>query len=160
MIRSVVPDDVPALHALICELAEFEKLRHALTATEDDLRQALFGERPCAEAILAEVAGDGPEKQAVGYAIFFQNYSTFVGKPGLYLEDVYVRPEARGSGVGRALFLDVVRRAHQRGCGRMEWIALDWNERAIRFYEGLGARQMSDWRLFRLDAEGLSALSG
>jgi GNAT superfamily N-acetyltransferase len=159
MIRSATPADVPTLHALICELADFEKLRHALTATEADLQRALFGERPCAEAILAEIAGAGSEKSAVGYALFFQNYSTFVGMPGLYLEDLYVRPAARGSGVGRALFLDVARRAHERGCGRMEWTALDWNERAIRFYEGLGARQMSDWRLFRLDQQGLAALT-
>ena len=160
MIRDATPDDVPALHALICELADFEKLRHAVTATEDDLRRALFGERPSAEAILAEVDGAGSAKLAAGFALYFQNYSTFVGKPGLYLEDLYVRPSARGSGVGRALFVEVARRAAQRGCGRMEWAALEWTERAIRFYEGLGARQLSDWRLLRLDAEGLSALSG
>jgi len=154
MIRAATPDDVPTLHALVCELADFEKLRHAVTATVADLRQALFGERPCAEAILAEVDG-----QAVGFALYFQNYSTFVGKPGLYLEDLYVRPASRGSGVGRALFVEVARRAHERGCGRMEWAALDWNERAIRFYEGLGARQMGDWRLFRLDVAGLADLT-
>jgi GNAT superfamily N-acetyltransferase len=161
MIRSVMPEDVPTLQALICDLAEFEKLRHTVTATEADLHRALFGERPVAEAILAEaeVAGVGSENQAVGFALFFQNYSTFVGKPGLYLEDLYVRPAARGSGVGRALFIEVARRAAERGCGRMEWAALDWNEKAIRFYEGLGARQMSDWRLFRLDAAGLAALT-
>jgi GNAT superfamily N-acetyltransferase len=159
MIRSATPDDVPTLHALICELAEFEKLRHAVTAGEADLRRALFGERPSAEAILAEVEGAGSEKHVAGFALYFQNYSTFVGKPGLYLEDLYVRPAARGSGVGRALFLEVARRASERGCGRMEWAALEWNERAIRFYEGLGARQMSDWRLFRLDQQGLAALT-
>jgi GNAT superfamily N-acetyltransferase len=157
-IRCAVVDDVPTLHALVRELADFEKLAHAVTATEADLRRALFGERPCAEAILAETAAAGSEKQAVGFALFFQNYSTFVGKPGLYLEDLYVRPAARGSGVGRALFVEVVRRARERGCGRMEWTALDWNRRAIRFYESMGARQMSDWRLFRLDEHGLAAV--
>jgi GNAT superfamily N-acetyltransferase len=162
MIRSAMPDDVPKLHDLICELAEFEKLRHAVTATQSDLRQALFGERPCAEAIVAEadaeIGGEIRPGQLFGYALYYRNYSTFVGRPGLYLEDVYVRPAARGTGVGRALFLEVARRAQQRGCGRMEWIALDWNERAIRFYEGMGARQMSDWRLFRLDPQGLADL--
>jgi GNAT superfamily N-acetyltransferase len=153
-VRSATPADIPTLHALICDLAEFEKLRHAVTAAEADLRSALFGDRPSAEAILAEQAGE-----AVGFALFFRNYSTFVGKPGLYLEDLYVRPVARGSGVGKALFIEVARRAAERGCGRMEWMALDWNERAIRFYESMGARQMSDWRLFRLDAAGLAALS-
>jgi GNAT superfamily N-acetyltransferase len=153
-IRSATLDDVSTLHALVCELAEFEKLRHAVTATESDLRHALVGEHPCAEAILAHLAGE-----PVGFALYFQNYSTFVGKPGLYLEDLYVRPSARGSGVGRALFIEVARRAAQRRCGRMEWAALDWNERAIRFYQGLGARQMADWRLFRLDETGLAALA-
>jgi len=159
-IRSAAPADISTLHALVCELAEFEKLRHAVTATDADLRRALFGERPCAEAILAESESSSSTPEAVGFALFFPNYSTFVGKPGLYLEDLYVRPAARGSGVGKALFLEVARRAAARGCGRMEWTALDWNDRAIRFYESLGARRMSDWRLFRLDAAGLAALSG
>lgn len=149
-IRAAAPDDVPLVHALIGELAAYERLRHAVTATEDDLRRALFGERPSCEAVLALV-DDAP----VGFALFFHNYSTFVGRPGLYLEDVYVRPAARGAGVGTALLQHLAALAVERSCGRMEWAALDWNESAVRFYQGLGAERLDDWRLFRLAGEAL-----
>ena len=149
-IRPALPSDVPLVHSLICELAEYERLRHAVTATEDDLRRALFGQRPSCEAVIADVAGT-----PVGFALFFQNYSTFVGRPGLYLEDVYVRASARGGGVGTALLKHLVALAVERGCGRMEWAALDWNESAVRFYQGLNAERLDDWRLFRLTGEAL-----
>jgi GNAT superfamily N-acetyltransferase len=153
-ITAAVLDDVPLLHAMICELAEYERLRHAVTATADDLQRALFGPHPCCEAIVAR-RGDG----AVGFALFFTNYSTFVGRPGLYLEDLYVRPAARGAGVGTLLFRHLARLAVERGCGRMEWAALNWNEPAIRFYTNLGAERLDDWRLFRLAGNALGRVA-
>lgn len=152
VVRPAAPEDVPLLHALICELAEYEKLRDTVTATADDLARALFGERPACEAIVGLV-----DAAPVGFALFFRNYSTFVGRPGLYLEDLYVRPAARGCGLGKALFAHLARTAVERGCGRMEWTALGWNASAIEFYERLGARAMDDWRLFRLAGEALRA---
>lgn len=153
-IRAATVADVPQLHDLICELAEYEKLRDSVTATHEHLRDALFGPRPCAEAVLAEV-----EEQAVGFAVFMPNYSTFLGSRGLYLEDLYVKPQIRGRGIGRALLSFVARSAINRGCGKMEWAALDWNETAIRFYENLGARRMSEWRLFRLMGDALTRVA-
>ena len=144
-IRSAAPTDVPMLYELICELAEYEKLRHAVCATADDLRAALFGPRPYCEAIVAALDGSD-----VGFALFFRNFSTFAGRPGLYLEDLYVRPIARGHGVGTRLMQHLIQLAKDRNCARMEWAALDWNAPAIGFYEGLGAKQLNDWRLFRL----------
>lgn len=144
-IRPAAPADVPTIYGFVCELADYERLRHKVTSTEADFHQALFGTKPSCEAVVAAL--DGVD---VGFALFFHNFSTFVGRPGLYLEDLYVSPTARGRGVGKALLLHLVDLARERGCGRMEWAALEWNEPAIRFYEGLGAEQLHDWRLFRL----------
>jgi GNAT superfamily N-acetyltransferase len=138
---------------MIRELAEFERLLDAVTATEPDLHEALFGSAPAAEALVAE-GPDGP----AGFALFFTTYSTFVGRPGIYVEDLYVRPSARGQGHGRRLMRQVVRLARERGCGRVEWAALVWNEPAIRFYRSLGARAMEEWRLFRLGRQGIERL--
>jgi GNAT superfamily N-acetyltransferase len=149
-VRPAVIDDVALLHKLICELADYERLRHTVAATEDDLRAALFGPKPCCEALIGSVDGD-----ELGFALYFQNYSTFVGRPGLYLEDLYVRPAARGIGLGKALLQRIAAIAVERRCGRVEWTALDWNAPAINFYEKLGAKQMTDWRLFRLSGEEL-----
>jgi GNAT superfamily N-acetyltransferase len=150
VVRPASKEDVPLVFELICELADYERLRHAVRATIDDVREALFGSRPCCEAVVAAV--DGAD---VAFALFFHNFSTFAGRPGLYLEDVYVRPAARGRGVGRALLAHLAGLAVERNCARMEWAALDWNEPAIRFYEGLGAEKLDDWRLFRLSGEAL-----
>lgn len=154
LIRAATVDDVPQLHELICELAEYEKLRDSVIATHDSLRDALFGPRPCAEAVLAELDG-----QSVGFAVFMPNYSTFLGARGIYLEDLYVKPQVRSRGVGRALLSFVARTALDRGCSKMEWAALDWNEPAIRFYENLGARRMAEWRLFRLMGDALARVA-
>jgi GNAT superfamily N-acetyltransferase len=154
-IRAARVDDVPVLLRLIVELAEYERLANQVTATEPLLREAIFGPKPAAEAVLAIRDGE-----AVGFALFFSNFSTFLGKPGMYLEDLYVRPEARKQGVGRALFLHVARLAHQRGCGRFEWTALDWNEPARSFYRKHGAQSLDDWTIFRLTADELARLVG
>ncbi len=146
--------DVPLILAYIRELAEFERLLPEVVATEDRLRQTLFGPRPAAEALLAELDGE-----PAGWALFFATYSTFLAQPGLYLEDLYVRPHFRGKGVGRALLVQIAALAHERGCGRLEWSVLDWNEKAIRFYQGLGARPMDEWTVYRLTGEGLDKLA-
>lgn len=151
-IRAAEVGDVPLIHSLIAELAEYEKLAHAMVATTDDLAATLFGPTPSAEVLIGEIEG-----AAVGFALFFQNYSTFLGKPGLYLEDLFVRPSARGRGVGKALFLSVAKRAVERGCGRMEWSVLDWNHPAIDFYRAQGAIPMDEWTTFRLHGESLAA---
>jgi len=153
-LRPAAPTDVPLLHNLICELADYERLRHAVRAEERDLHEALFGPRPCCEAIVAAL--DGID---VGFALFFHSYSTFAGRRGLYLEDVYVRPTARGRGVGSALLAHLAGLAAGRGCARMEWAALEWNAPAIQFYEGLGAERLDDWRLFRLSGHALAQTS-
>jgi len=153
-IRPATPDDVPDIHRMIRRLAEFEHLLDTVTATEADLRAALFGPQPVAEALVAEADG-----AAVGFALFFTTYSTFVGRPGLYVEDVYVEPAHRGRGIGRGLLMEVIRLARRRRCGRVEWAALDWNARAICLYERMGARAMDEWRLFRLSAEALARLA-
>jgi GNAT superfamily N-acetyltransferase len=158
-VRPAGPDDVALIHTLICELADYEKLRHTVAATEDDLRTALFGPRPYCEALVGSVAGEDGNQLDLGFALYFQNYSTFVGRPGLYLEDLYVRPAARGLGLGKALLQRLATIAVERRCGRVEWTALDWNEPAIKFYEGLGAKQMSEWRLFRLSGDELKSFS-
>jgi GNAT superfamily N-acetyltransferase len=148
-LRAAEPRDLSAIVALIGELAEFEKLTHLLEVTPDKLRPHLFGhkpgERPVAECVVGEVDGE-----VVAFALFFTNFSTFLAKPGLYLEDLYVRPAQRGTGLGKALLEHLGRLAAERGCGRFEWSVLDWNERAIRFYEGLGATVMPDWRICRI----------
>ncbi|MFS8638924.1 MAG: GNAT family N-acetyltransferase [Gemmatimonadota bacterium] len=153
-IRPAVEDDVPLVLTFIRELAEYERLRHEAVATEELIRQALFGPRRYAEVIFAELDG-----QPVGFALFFHNFSTFVGRPGLYLEDLYVRPEFRGRGIGRRLLVHLAAIAKERGCGRMEWSVLDWNEPAIRFYRSLGARPMDEWTVFRLTEPEIAALA-
>ena len=146
--------DVPLILQLITELAAYEKLAHHVVATEAALRQTLFGERPAAEVVIA-CAGEEP----IGFALWFYNYSTFLAKPGLYLEDLFVRPEWRGRGVGKALLTHLARIAIERGCGRMEWSVLDWNAPAIGFYASLGARAVDGWSVFRLDAAGIATLA-
>lgn len=151
MIRPATIDDVPTIFRLIRQLAEYERLSHEVVLEEAQLREHLFGSRPWAEVLLAEQSG-----RVVGFALFFHNYSTFAGKPGIYLEDLFVEPEHRGKGHGKALFQAVVRLAVERGCARMEWSVLDWNEPAIRFYHSLGARAMDDWTVYRLSDESLT----
>jgi len=149
------PDDVPTILSFIRKLADYEKLEHELHVSEELLREHLFGRRPCAEAILARVGSE-----AVGFALFFQTFSTFVGRPGVWLEDVFVLSEHRGKGIGRALLRRVAGIAVERSCGRLEWSVLDWNEPAIRFYRELGARPMDDWTTQRLTGESLARLAG
>ncbi len=152
-IRFAVPADVPAILGLIRELAEYERLLDQVVADEVALHRALFGERQYVEAFVALVEGD-----CVGFALFFHNFSTFLGKPGMYLEDLYVRPKFRGRGLGKALLTQVARIAVERDCGRMEWSVLDWNEPSIRFYESLGAKPLTDWTIFRLTGDALRGL--
>ena len=146
--------DVPVIRHLIRELAEYERLLPEAVVTEDDLRAGLFGPRPHAEVLIAEAAGE-----VAGFALFFHTFSTFVGKPGLYLEDVYVRPEHRRRGLGTAFFRRLARLAVERGCGRLEWSVLDWNEPALRFYRKIGAVPMSEWTVQRLAGDGLRRLA-
>lgn len=150
MVRTAQESDVAILLEMIRELAQYERLLDSVVATEESLRQSLFGDSPCAEAIVAEAG-----QAAVGFALYFTTFSTFVGKPGLWLEDLYVRPAFRGRGIGRALFQHVATVAMARDCGRLEWSVLDWNEPAIKFYRSLGAAPMSDWTTHRLDAAAL-----
>ncbi|HYY57976.1 MAG TPA: GNAT family N-acetyltransferase [Pyrinomonadaceae bacterium] len=131
--------DVPLILSFIKELAEYERLSHEVAATEDSLGESLFGERAMAEVRIAY-----EDERAVGFALFFHNFSTFMGRPGIYLEDLYVQPHARGRGIGRALLSHLAGLARERGCGRLEWAVLDWNEPAIRFYKGLGAAAMDE----------------
>lgn len=153
-LREATPADVPLLLELIRELAEYERLAGSVVADERGLHEALFGPRPSAEAILAE-AGEEP----AGFALYFHNFSTFAGRPGLYLEDLYVRERWRGRGIGRRLLLHLARTAARRGCGRMEWAVLDWNRPAIEFYRRLGAVPLSDWTLYRLGREQIETLA-
>lgn len=153
-IRSASVEDVPEILRLIRGLAEYEKLEHEVVATEERLRRSLFGERPAAEAVLGLLEG-----RAVGFAVFFHNYSTFRACPGLYLEDLFVEPAHRGSGYGKALLLHLARLAVQRGCERMEWSVLDWNAPAIGFYQSLGAKLLDDWRICRLTGDALKQAS-
>lgn len=154
VIRDAMPEDVSAILGFIRELAEYEKLSHEAVASEADIHTALFGERPVAEAILGI-----EDIEPVGFALYFYNFSTFVGKPGLYLEDLFVSPAYRGKGYGKALLVHLAQRAVVRGCGRFEWSVLDWNEPSIRFYESLGARAMSDWTVYRVDGDALTSLA-
>jgi GNAT superfamily N-acetyltransferase len=154
-IREATEHDVPLILSLIRELAEYERLSHEVLATEEVLRDALFGERRVAEVVLGYV-GDDP----ASFALFFHNFSTFLGKPGIYLEDLYVRPEFRGAGTGRALLAHLARLARERGCGRLEWSVLDWNEPAIGFYKGIGASPVSGWTVYRVTGEALEELAG
>jgi GNAT superfamily N-acetyltransferase len=154
-IRFARPADVPVIAELIRGLARFEKLEGEVTMTDDMLDKGLFGERPYAETLLAEQDGT-----PVGFALFYHNFSTFLARPGLYLEDLFVVPERRGHGVGRALLVELARVAVERGCGRLEWAVLDWNREAIRFYERIGARPNSEWTVYRLTAQALRSLAG
>ena len=151
-LEPVTPSDVAELLALIRELARFERLEHEVVATEPLLAEALFGESRNVEALIAR---EGAE--AVGFALWFHDFSTFVGRRGLYLEDLYVRPEYRGRGYGKAMLVHLARLAVARGCGRMEWAVLDWNVRAEGFYRSLGAEPKSEWTIFRLSGEALEA---
>ena len=149
-LRPATPADCAAIVGLIRELAAFEKLEHLCIITSETLQPALFGARPAAEAVVAEVGGE-----VVAFALFFTNFSTFLGQPGLYLEDLYVQPAHRGSGLGKALLQHLGALAVERGCGRFEWSVLDWNEDAIRFYEKMGATVMPDWRICRITGPAL-----
>ena len=153
-IRSATEDDVPLILSLIKELAEYERLSHEVVATEELLRDALFGERRVAEVVLGYL-GDYP----AGFTLFFHSFSTFLGKPGIYLEDLYVRPEFRGAGIGRALLIYIAKLARERGCGRLEWSVLDWNEPAIGFYKRVGASPVSGWTVYRVAGEALEELA-
>ncbi len=146
--------DVPLILGLIKGLAEYEKLTDEVRATEDDLRRSLFGPNPAAEVVVG-YAGDEP----VGFALFFNNYSTFLARPGLYLEDLFVLPAWRGHGYGRQLLAHLATLAVERGCGRLEWAVLDWNEPAIGFYKNLGAKPLYDWTVFRVTGDGLHQLA-
>jgi GNAT superfamily N-acetyltransferase len=153
-VRGVREDEIELVLAFIRELADYERLAHEVRATADDIRAALFGPRPYAEAVIGCVDGE-----ACGFALFFHNFSTFVGKPGLYLEDLYVRPAARGRGLGSYLLAWLARLALERGCGRFEWAVLDWNEPALKVYRSLGARAADDWTLHRVTGEALLQLA-
>jgi GNAT superfamily N-acetyltransferase len=153
-IRPATEDDVPTVLQFIRELAEYEKLSHEVTATEEQLRAELFGEARRAEILLPCANGI-----VVGFALFFHNFSTFLGKPGLYVEDLFIRPAFRGKGYARALMIQLARIARERGCGRFEWAVLDWNEPATEFYRSLGASSMSEWTIQRVTGSELEALA-
>ncbi len=149
-IRPATPADVPAIFSLIQALAEYEKLSHQVTGNADDLNAHLFGEKPFVEAIVADTS-----TQIVGFALFLPNYSTFLTKPGIYLEDLFVLPDYRGQGIGKALIVSVAKLAVDRGCGRFDWCVLDWNEPAIEFYKRMGATVLPDWRICRVSDDAL-----
>ena len=153
-IRNATPADIPQILSFIKELAHYEKLSHAVVATEELLNEHLFGKSPKAEVVLAYYGG-----QAVGFALFFHNFSTFVGRPGLYLEDLFVRESMRGKGIGKALLIHLAGIAVDRNCGRFEWAVLDWNAPAIEFYKSLGAAPIDDWTIFRVDGDALRKLA-
>jgi len=152
-IRPATPADLPLIAQLIRDLAEYEKLLHEVRFDEAVLGQKLFGARPYAEVVIGEIDG-APQ----GFALFFHNFSTFEGKPGIYLEDLFVRPDARGSGLGKALLSHLARLAMERDCARLEWSVLDWNSPAIGFYQKLGARLMDEWTVMRVDGPALQQL--
>jgi GNAT superfamily N-acetyltransferase len=151
-LRAAEPDDVPVILEFIRELAEYERLSHEVVADEARLGDALFGRRPAAEVVVAEVSGD-----AVGFALFFVTFSTFLGRPGLYLEDLYVKQAFRGRGIGKALLTHLARLAVERDYGRVEWAVLDWNSPAIEFYERMRAEALSEWTVYRLTGDALQA---
>jgi GNAT superfamily N-acetyltransferase len=153
-IRPAVERDVPLILSFIRQLAEYERLSHEAVMTVETLRESLFGARPYAEVLLG-YADDEP----VAFAVFFHNFSTFLGKPGLYLEDLFVKPEVRGNGYGRAMLVELAKIARERGCGRFEWAVLDWNEPSIGFYKRLGAVAMDDWTIFRVSGDALERLA-
>jgi GNAT superfamily N-acetyltransferase len=153
-IRSATEDDVALVLDFIQKLAEYEKLSHEVVATESTLRNYLFGPRPMAEVILAHWGG-----QPVGFALYFHNFSTFLARPGIYLEDLFVDPEHRGKGIGKALLVQLARIAAERDCGRLEWSVLDWNEPSIQFYRKLGAESKDAWTTYRLTGDALERLA-
>ena len=153
-IRPATPNDVPTVAFLIRALSQYEKLEHEVTMTEDRLRATMFGPRPYAEALLAEDDG-----KPVGFALFF-HYSTFLARPSLYLEDLYVPESHRGKGIGKSLLVQLAKIAVERNCGRLEWAVLDWNVDAIGFYEKLGAKPNSEWTVYRLTGDSLNSLAG
>jgi ribosomal protein S18 acetylase RimI-like enzyme len=157
-LRPARAEDIPVLLELIHGLAEFERLTHLFANTHERLHQALFGEHPAAEALLAW-GSRNEQRLAVGFALYFHNYSTFLGSKGLYLEDLFVRPEFRGRGCGKALLVELARIAVQRGCGRFEWAVLDWNMPAQKFYQALGASVLPDWRIVRTTGDALTKLA-
>ena len=153
-IRPATPADVGAILGMVRELAEYEKLLHECVATEEQFAQNLFGEKPVAEALLGELEGD-----PVAFALFFHNFSTFLGKPGLYLEDLYVKPAFRGRGFGKTFLRHLARIAVERGCGRFEWTVLNWNEPAIGAYDSIGAASLDEWTIRRLEGEAIRKLA-
>lgn len=154
MIRPATAADVPDIAALIRALADYEKLSHEVVLDEATLRDQLFGPRPFAEVLMAEADG-----RPVGFALFFHNYSTFLAKPGIYLEDVFVMPEYRGRGLGKGLLIALAKLAAERGCGRLEWAVLDWNEPSIQFYKSLGAVPKDEWVLYRMTDDAIRKLA-
>ena len=155
VLRMAGAADAELILEFVRELAEYERLSHAVTADAVTLREALFGSRPAAEVVIAEYEG-----APAGFALFFTNFSTFIGRPGIYLEDLFVRPAYRRKGIGRVLLAWLARLAGERGCGRLEWAVLDWNEPAIRFYRELGAVPMDEWTVFRVAGEAIGRLAG
>jgi len=155
IIRAAQTDDIGTIQAFILALADYERLAHEVKADRETLARYLFGERPMAEVLIAEAEG-----AAVGFALFFHNFSTFEGRPGLYLEDLFVLPEARGLGAGKALLSRLAALAIERDCARLEWSVLDWNEPSIAFYRALGARPMDEWTVQRVDGQALVRLAG
>jgi GNAT superfamily N-acetyltransferase len=153
-IRQARVEDVPVILELIRDLARYERAPDEVTATEEQLIDVLFGQRPAAEVLLAFES-----KSPVGFAVYFYNFSTWLGRPGLYLEDLFVKPEKRGKGYGRTLLVELAKIARDRGCGRMEWAVLDWNEPAIKFYRALGAQPMHEWTVFRLTRDEIASLA-
>jgi GNAT superfamily N-acetyltransferase len=158
-LRAAAPTDLHALVALIQELAAYERMEHMVLATPESLHPHLFGPHPVAEAVVAELELNG-EPRVVGFALFFASFSTFLGKPGLHLEDLYVQPAYRQLGLGRLLLEHLAGLAVERGCGRFEWTVLDWNESAIRFYERMGAKVLPDWRICRMTGDALVSFGG
>lgn len=154
-IRAAQREDMPLIASLIRELAEYEQLAHEVRFDEMVLERKLFGDRPYAEVVIGEIEG-----RPQGFALFFHNFSTFEGRPGIYLEDLYVRQEARGCGLGKALLSHLASLAVERDCARLEWAVLDWNEPSIGFYKSLGARLMDEWTVMRVDGEALKSLAG
>jgi GNAT superfamily N-acetyltransferase len=153
-IKRATADDVALIRRLIHELAEYERAPDDAVATEEGLREVLFGEEPAAHVLIAR-----ENNEPVGFAVYFFNFSTWLGRAGLYLEDLFVRPEHRGKGYGRALLVRLAQIANERGCGRMEWAVLDWNDPAIQFYRKLGAKPMDEWTVFRLTQDGIAELA-
>lgn len=160
MIRPALPSDVPEIHRLVCDLAEYERAREQVEATPEHLHEALFGPHAAAYAHVAEIAEPGGGARVVGFALWFLNFSTWTGRHGIYLEDLYVRPEFRGGGHGRALLTELARICVERGYRRLEWSVLDWNEPSIGFYKSLGAVPMDEWTVYRLTGDALVRTAG